>query len=303
MRIRLFGLLVLPAAALLLSAAPASAQPPKVNKKEGDAIFKNAEAFAEVFQKGDARALAAFWLEDGDYTDQTGRHLKGRAAIEKAFAGLFAENKGLKLRIDSESLRFLTPDVAVEDGVAEVIPPDGGPPSRTRYTIVHVKKEGRWHLGSVRDAAFASPTNYEHLRVLEWAVGDWADEAAKGEVARVSFAWSENQGFLVSHFTTTFKDIAIGGGTQWIGWDPRAKRMRSWTFDTDGGFGEGTWAAEGNNKWVISSKAVLQDGKQVVATNVLTRVDANTLTWQSRNRSVDGNVLPDTKEIRLKRVK
>jgi uncharacterized protein (TIGR02246 family) len=293
----------LPAVAILLSAAAGSAQPPKVNQKEGDVIFKNAQAFADAFHKGDAKALATFWVADGDYTDQTGRHLKGRAAIEKAFAGLFAENKGLKLRINSETLRFLTPDVAVEDGVTEVLPPDGAPPSRARYTIVHVKESGQWRLGSVREAAFAAPTNYEHLRGLEWAVGDWADEAAKGDVARVSFAWSENQGFLISQFTTTFKNIAIGGGTQWIGWDPRAKHLRSWTFDTDGGFGEGTWATEGDNKWVITTKAVLQDGKQVVATNILTRVDADTFTWQSRNRSVDGNVLPDTKEIRMKRVK
>jgi uncharacterized protein (TIGR02246 family) len=291
------------AVGLLWSATPASAQPPKGNKQEGDAIFKNAQAFAEAFQKGDAKALAAFWVADGDYTDETGHLYKGRAAIEKAFTGLFAENKGLKLRINSEALRFLTPDVAVEDGVTEVIAPDGSPPSRARYTIVHVKKDGKWRLGSVRDTVFAPTTNYEHLRGLEWAIGDWADDSAKGEVARVSFAWSENQGFIVSNFTTTFKNIAIGGGTQWIGWDPRAKQLRSWTFDTDGGFGEGTWAGEGKGKWVIKTKMVLQDGKQVVATNVLTRVDADTLAWQSRDRSVDGNVLPDTKEIRMKRVK
>jgi uncharacterized protein (TIGR02246 family) len=302
MRIRLLWVLFVPAAAALLSTLVASAQPPKVIKQEGDAIFKNAQAFVEAFHKGDAKALASFWVVDGDYTGQDGHHLKGRAAIEKAFAGLFAENKGLKLRINSEALRFLTPDVAVEDGVTEVIPPDGAPPSRARYSIVHVKKEGRWRLGSVRDASFA-PTNYENLRGIEWAIGDWADESAKGDVARASFAWSENQGFIVSHFTTTFKNIAIGGGTQWIGWDPRTKQLRSWTFGTDGGFGEATWTNEGNNRWVIKTKTVLQDGKQVLATIVVTRLDADTFTWQSRDRSVDGNALPDTKEIQMKRIR
>jgi uncharacterized protein (TIGR02246 family) len=303
MRTRLFGLLALPAAALLFSTVLGSAQPPKGNPKEGDAIFKNAQGFLDAFHKGDAKALAAFWVVDGDYTDQTGHRLKGRAAIEKAFAELFAENKGLKLRINSQALRFLTPDVAVEDGVTEVIPPDGAPPSRARYTIVHVKESGRWRLGSVRDAAFAPPGNSEHLRGLEWAIGDWADNNGKGEVARVSFAWSEGQNFIVSNFTTTFKNIAIGGGTQWIGWDPRAKALRSWTFETNGGFGEGGWVQEGGNRWVIKTKTVLPDGKQVVATNVLTRVDPDTLGWQSRDRAVDGNVLPDTKEIRLKRLR
>jgi uncharacterized protein (TIGR02246 family) len=303
MRKRWFCYLALPAVALLLSPSPGSSQPPKNNPKEEAALLKNAEAFVAAFHKGDAKALAAFWVADGDYTDQTGHHLKGRAAIEKSFAEFFAENKGLQLRINIEALRFVTPDVAIEDGVTEVIPPDGAPPSRARYTAVHVKQSGQWRLDSVRDAAFGPRGNYENLRGLEWAIGDWADENGKGDVARVSFAWSEGQNFIVSHFTTTFKNIAIGGGTQWIGWDPRAKGLRSWTFETDGGFGEGGWVKEGNNKWVIKSKTVLPDGKQVVATNVLTHVDADTLSWHSRERTVDGNVLPDTKEIRMKRLK
>src|SRR5262249_42936479 len=138
--------------------------------KDEAALLKNAEAFVETFHKGDAKALAAFWTPDGDYTDQTGRLMKGREAIEKAFQGFFAENKGLKLRIDIPSLRFLPPDTAVEDGTPAVIPPDGGPPSRARYTIVHVKKNDQWLLSSVRDAPFAPPGNSEHLRELEWAI-------------------------------------------------------------------------------------------------------------------------------------
>src|SRR5436190_807071 len=86
----------------------------KVDKeKEGDAIFERSKAFAAAFDKGDAKAVAAFWSEDGDYTDHGGKHLKGRAAIQKAFEAFFTENKGAKLRIDSEALRFVTDDVAI----------------------------------------------------------------------------------------------------------------------------------------------------------------------------------------------
>jgi len=302
MKTRLIGLLALLAMLSCFIAWPVLAQQSKGNAKEEAALLKKAEAFAEAFQKGDAKALAAFWTLDGDYTDQTGRHMKGRLAIEKAFKEMFSENKGLKLRINIDALRFVTPDVAIEDGTTEVIPPDGGPPSRARYTIVHSKIDGEWMLSSVRDAPFAPPTNYDRLEQLEWAIGDWVDEVDKGEVARVSFTWADNQNFIVSTFATTFKNISIAGGTQWIGWDPLAKNIRSWTFDAHGGFGEGTWTRDGN-KWIIKSHTILQDGKKVAATNIVTRVDANAITWQANNRTLDGKALPDVKEIRMKRVK
>jgi uncharacterized protein (TIGR02246 family) len=291
------------ALAVGLCARPASAAQPPGTDEDKAALAKRADAFVAAFHQGDAKAVAAFWTPDGDYTDQTGHHWKGREAIEKTFQGLFAENKGLKLRIDSDALRFLTPEVAIEDGTTAVIPPDGAPPSRARYTIVHVKKDGQWYLGSVRDAAFAPPSNYDQLRGLEWAIGDWADEAATGEVARASYSWGPNQNFILSSYTTTFKNIAIGGGTQWIGWDPLAKSLRSWTFGTDGSFGEGAWSREGNDKWIITTSAILRDGKKVVATVIVVRIDADTMTWRAKDRAVDGNVMPDTKEIKMKRVK
>src|SRR5262249_22779167 len=138
MKTRLLWLLALAAPALGLSACPTRAG----EAEDKEAISKSAEAFVEAFHKGDAKAVAAFWTSDGDYTDQAGKHLKGREAIEKAFQRFFAENKDVKVRIIGESLRFVTPDVAIEDGTTEVFSPDGAPPSRARYTIVHVRKNG-----------------------------------------------------------------------------------------------------------------------------------------------------------------
>jgi uncharacterized protein (TIGR02246 family) len=302
MHARWLGLLALGLVAFVFGAGHTSADEPKDKATEEAEILKNAEAFVEAFHKGDAKAVAGFWTKDGDYTDQTGHTSKGRDAIEKVFTEFFAENKGLKLRIDVTGMKFVTPEVALEDGTTSVLPADGAPPSRARYTIVHVKKDGKWQLSSVRDAPFAPPTNHEHFRGLEWAIGDWAADSDKGETARVSFSYTDDQNFLISTFTTTFKNIAIGGGTQWIGWDPVAKTIRSWTFETGGGFGEGTWSQEGG-KWVIKATGVMRDGKRLAATHVLTRVDEDAMTWESKNRTEDGKNLPDFKPIKLKRVK
>jgi uncharacterized protein (TIGR02246 family) len=302
MRTRWWWLLAVPIVLFGLAALQGWAADKNGDAKEGDAIAKEAEGFIEAFQKGDAKALAAFWTEDGDYTDQKGRNLKGREAIEKAFTEFFAENKGLKLRINSDSLRFVTPDVAVEDGTTEVAGPDGGAPSQARYTIVHVKKDGKWRLSSVRDSVFVPPTNYEHLEKLEWLIGDWVDEVEGAEVGHMSYAWSENQGFIVNTYTVTAKNTVLSGGTQYIGWDPSQKRIRSWTFDSMGGFGESSWTKDGN-KWTSKSTAVLQDGRKMTATNIVSRIDADNISWQSKDRTLDGKAIPDMKEVKMKRVK
>ena len=148
--IALFAILAL--AFFHQSLLTASAADQEAGDKE--ALFNNAKAFADAFEKGDANAVAAFWAEDGDYVDLNGRRLQGRPAIENAFKDFFAENKGLKLRIDVNSVRFVTPDLAVEDGRTSVIPPDGAPPTQARYTSLHVKKNGQWVLESVREAPY-----------------------------------------------------------------------------------------------------------------------------------------------------
>src|ERR1700730_6579644 len=90
---------------LLASPPPARATSPETAAEE-NSLTNNAKAFVDAFEKGDAKAVAAFWDEDGDYVDLTGRRLQGRPAIENAFKDFFTENKGVKLRIDVNSVRF-----------------------------------------------------------------------------------------------------------------------------------------------------------------------------------------------------
>jgi len=296
MRIRL-SLFLVPLAVLGLMAGRGWAQ----NNAEEEALKKKAEAFVEAFQKGDAKTLASLWTPEGDYTDQRGKNIKGREALEKLFTELFSENKGLKLRINIESVRFPLPNVAVEDGTTEVAP-EHGPPSRARYTIVHVKKDGEWQLESVRDAVYTPPTNYEHLKPLEWIIGDWVAEGPTGEGATLSFSCAPHQNFIINKFSTTFRDMTLGEGTQWIGWDPAARTIRAWAFDVTGGFGEATWAKDGD-KLVAKLNAVRRDGSKMTATNTATRVDADTVEFQSTDRTMDGKPAPDIKGVKLKRVK
>lgn len=263
-------------------------------------ITKNAAAFVDAFHKGDAKAVAAFWTDDGDYTDESGRVLKGRAEIEASFAEMFAANKGMKLRIDVHSIKFPSPDTAVEDGTSMVIPGDGLSPSRARYTNVHVKKDGQWLLASVRESADPGPSNYEHLSGLEWTIGEWIDESPTAEMGHLSFTWAPGQNFIVSTRTADFKDGSLLQSTQWIGWDAAAKQIHSWSFQADGGTGHSVWTKDGV-KWVIKTESSLANGSKVTSTNIVTPVAGNSLTWQSKDLTVDGKAIPDTAVVKMKR--
>jgi len=285
---------------LVASPLPVRATGSEISGDE-NSIINNAKAFVDAFDKGDAKAVAAFWAEDGDYVDLNGRHMQGRSAIENAFKDVFTEDKGLQLRIDVNSIHFLTPEIAVEDGTTSVIPPDNAPPSQARYTNVHVKKDGQWVLQSVREAPYTPPSNYEHLRGLEWAIGDWVDEGDGSQVGHVTFEWSPEGTFIISTQAVTVKDTLVSRVTEWIGWDPGTSQVRSWSFEGDGAIGEGVWSNQGD-QWIIKTNAILPDGRKLAATNVVTRTGPDTVTWQSKDRTLDGKELPDIKETKMKRV-
>jgi uncharacterized protein (TIGR02246 family) len=273
----------------------------KSNSTDEKALAERSKALIAAFNKGDAEAVAAFWTPDGDYMDEEGHLYQGRKAIEDSFRKLFAAAKGAELRTHRTSFRFVKPDLAIGDGLMEVVPPDGGPPTVARYTAVNVKEDGRWYLASVREAVATPPSNAEKLEDVAWLIGAWTNEDDKGPGAKASFSWAENQNFIVSTFSTTLKDVPVAGGTQWIGWDGAAKHIRSWSFDSNGAISEAVWSTDGDNRLVSKATTTLPDGTKVSATNVVTRVDAGHFTWQSTKRTADGKSLPDTPAVKMKR--
>jgi uncharacterized protein (TIGR02246 family) len=294
---------ILPVLGLAVALAPsARTADNRDNSAEEKALQERGKALIAAFNKGDAQALAEFWTPDGDYMDEEGHHFQGRKAIAEEFQKLFAAAKGAELRIHRTAFRFVKPDLAIGDGLMEVIPPDGGPPTASRYTAVHIKQDGQWYFASVREAVATPPSNADKLEDLAWLIGDWEGENEKGPVGKVSFAWDDNKNFIVSSFATTLKDVPVTAGTQWIGWDAADKRIRTWSFDSTGGFGEGTWTRDGD-RLVSKTTRTLRDGKKLTSTNILTMVDDNHLTWKSVQRSLDGQALPDTEVVKMKRVK
>lgn len=130
-------------------------------------------------------------------------------------------------------------------------------------------------------------------------IGEWQHQEQDPEV-RIACEWFGNKNFLARHFTVLEKGEVQHQGTQIIGWDPVQKKIRSWVYESDGSFGEGTWTHVGKN-WVGKVTGVLPGGKKSMATQVLTKVDNNKYTWKVIARSVDDEVLPNVEAVTVTR--
>ena len=142
--------------------------------------------------------------------------------------------------------------------------------------------------------------NHEHLKDLEWMIGEWARTDKDVEV-RIVCSWKANKNFMSRFFTVKVKGEITHQGSQMVGWDPIQKRIRSWVFESDGTFGEGVWQRDGD-RWTIKATGVLPEGKRTTATQVITKIDADQYRWQSLARAVDGSILPNTEETILTRL-
>jgi hypothetical protein len=188
---------------------------------------------------------------------------------------------------------------AMEDGTTIVTHRAGEPAEHTRYTVVHVKQGAKWLMASVRDLPDDESTTEDELGRLDWLVGEWVDESEDALVS-TSYRWTDNRRFLLSEFTIKIGGQAAMNGSQRIGWDPLAKRIRSWVFDSEGGFDEGAWVRSGN-QWIVKMTGVTGDGKPASSTNVITRISKDRAMWQSRARIIGGQVEPDVEAFPIVR--
>ena len=103
-------------------------------------------------------------------------------------------------------------------------------------------------------------------------------------------------------------------GSMRIGWDPATQQIKSWTFDTEGGYSEALWTGyvpretvpgvadnEKQMRWLLKSHGVTARGREFSGTSVLRQIDAATLSWESRDRVEGGTLVPDRGPLLVKR--
>ena len=178
-------------------------KPPEPSADE-KAIRQSVADYVEAFNKHDKKKLAAFWSPEAVYLNRiTGEQVVGRDAIAEQFAAMFKDAPEAKLTAKTESVQFVSPNVAVERGMSTVTLPKEEP-DEIPYSAVYVKRDGKWLLDRVTDEAKKEekPSHYEQLKSLEWMVGSWVDQDEHVDI-ETECSWAKNRNFITRSFTVS----------------------------------------------------------------------------------------------------
>jgi uncharacterized protein (TIGR02246 family) len=305
-RITMLGCLAVAAAWLALGGHPGSAgQPPaggaaqpapEDRPADREAIQKALEGFVAAFQKGDAKALVAGWTAEGEYHGDDGAVYRGRPALEKSYAEFFTANPGNLLQVEVDTIHFPSRDTAAIDGHFKLHMGKNKELVVSRCTMLFAREDGRWLIAIAREW----PGDGLSTRDLEWLIGTW-ESKRDGTVVTTKYEWTTNKTFIRCQFSIT-QDGRTSTGMQMIGKMPSTGGLHMWTFEDAGGIGDSDFSRDGK-KWIHSARGSTADGNVITATNIITPIDADSFLWQSAERTLDGEPLPDLPPVKVVRVK
>lgn len=284
-----------PAKVPTIQPAAAPSSPPE------DAVRQTIAALSKAYHQHDGREFAAIFTADGEYVDEKGALFHGRQAIADEFATFFTANSGTSIELQILSVRTIAPNVIAADGSTRFMRAKNEAPISGRFKLVCVKDSGKWLVASLREI---EPTgeianHHEQVQQLEWLIGDWIDEGAD---ARVFFTcrWDESGNFLLRDFSVHVAGQKAMTGTQRIGYDPVTGHLKTWIFDSAGGYSDGFFHREGES-WVLQSSGVAADGRMASGTSVFTHIDRHRMSWEGVDRVLGGERIADIGKVMIVR--
>jgi len=302
-RVNWFRAVLIPALALVflawtqLRAKPGDDKPAdKAREADTAAIRQSAKEFVELFNKGDAKAIAALYTENGESREAGGLAFVGRAEIEKAYAEFFKANSGAKIDVLVKSIRFPAKDMAVEEGLVRISHGAKDLPRSTHYVVVHSRENNQWKMALSAE----NSTGQYYLEDLDWLLGDWGTKI-KDDTVKFSFTRDPKKPVITGTFTRIPPGKDPINGSIRIAFDPETEQIRSWGFEDNGGHTQSLWVCDGKS-WILDQRGVLSDGTPIAERIILQRATADAITWRSVDRIIGNTSLPDTTPMRLTRL-
>jgi uncharacterized protein (TIGR02246 family) len=135
---------------LLISAGSIGQPGGNVNSKDEDLVRKVLTDFTDAWNKHDAKAFAAIFTEDADFTNVRGTSARGRSEIEKHHEpGFKTKWAHSHQKIIKDKIRFIKPDVAAVDAWWELAGIKGAagedmPDRKGLLNFIMIKSGDRW---------------------------------------------------------------------------------------------------------------------------------------------------------------
>lgn len=303
MRLKIFHVAVIIGIGLLSlnSLAQENSQENSQETEDVASIKTAIESYVSAFNSKDVDKLIAHWSPNGVYTSRTtGETSNGREELRENFRQIFDQESVPKIAVVTNSIEFVSPNVALERGAATITHSESDV-VETDYSVVYVKRDEVWLIDRVTEAEIlVEESHRDELQDLEWLIGDWSVE---GEGFRVEFRcqWTAKENFISRSFKVfDDQDEVESSGLQIIGWDEKNDQIRSWLFDSDGGVIEGVWSKRSDG-WSVQSVVTLADGGSGSFTSVFRPQSDGIFTWEKINRVLDGKLLPNIDEIEVRR--
>ena len=260
-----------------------------------EAIRAAAKAYREAVSKGDADAIRAAWTADGDIVDGWGNRFEAQAA--RVLTGDPAAGPRPEFHVGETRLRLISADVALEDGSVDVTLPGMTTPIEGWFSAIWVRRGDGWKLAGLRECERPVATDASMLDDLDWMVGDWGAVAegaeSKAAAAEMTVRWDAGHTFLIRearipNLTADEDSPEMVNVHQRIGWDPIVRRIRSWSFASDGSRGEATWFRDGDS-WVALLTTILPDGRQRTSVNIYSYDGKERCVWRTLPEGLDSD--------------
>lgn len=148
----IFFVLVVASRAAASAGMPVQAPGPA----DAAAIHDVVRLYASAREAQDPAAIEALFVSDADQLVSSGEWRRGRSVLVAGAIASSASNAGRRT-LDVETIRMVTPDVAIADARYVIEGVDGGPARRMWSTFVMARQQGAWRISAIRNMLPVEP--------------------------------------------------------------------------------------------------------------------------------------------------
>jgi uncharacterized protein (TIGR02246 family) len=139
-------------AIVFLAAFPLFSQKPPAEAGVRELVAR----YVDAREHRDAAAIEALFTPEADQLVSSGEWRKGRSAVVKGTLAS-SESSGGHRTIDVDTVRFVSPDVAIADGRYDIAGLAGASTRHMWSTFICVRTKDGWRIAAIRNMLPAAP--------------------------------------------------------------------------------------------------------------------------------------------------